>query len=481
MFHKIGYHNKLFYVIEFLLEVFLVLLSYFLLDRLGYVNHFGHDETYHLMRFFASNAVYIVMLVLLLRVFISSITNIPLYITLLRILLAVGITIGFMLTIKVWFGNDQIAVENYFNLAIIQIASLFVLKIILLSILKIVYKNDALIIGTKDEVEEFTKKILSQKLPLQIKYLVFEDDLENKTYFKHIQSILEEVDSIYLTDGLTSAFKDQMIYLCFHLQKPYFIVPRLYEIALSNAFVFHVSDTLVYYVKSMGLTVEQRFMKRFFDIVVASLLLILSLPLLIFTSILIKVTSKGPIFFKQERMTKYNQKFMIYKFRTMKLDAEKDTGPVQSTEEDARLTWIGKILRRIRMDEFPQMINVIKGDMSIVGPRALRVEEVENFMLEDPKFIHRMNVKAGITGYAQVHGKYFTGAKEKLLYDMYYIANYSLIQDFIIILKTFQVILDLSSARGKPREQTFEEVLKSHFMIKQEITSNIIKIQSEGK
>jgi lipopolysaccharide/colanic/teichoic acid biosynthesis glycosyltransferase len=133
------------------------------------------------------------------------------------------------------------------------------------------------------------------------------------------------------------------------------------------------------------------------------------------------------------------------------------------------------------MDEFPQMINVIKGDMSIVGPRALRVEEVEAFTKDDPKFIHRMNVKAGITGFAQVHGKYFTGAKEKLLYDMYYIANYSLVQDFIIILKTFQVIVDVSSSRGKPKDKTLDETLKIYFMKKEELFSNIYQLKREGK
>ena len=132
MFHKIGYHNKLFYVIEFLFEILMVLSSYFILNALGYVNHNGQDETYHLMRFFASNAVYIVLLIILLRVFITSITHIPLSVALFRMLLAVGITIGLMLTIKVWIGNDQISVVNYFNLAVIQVALLFSLKIILL-------------------------------------------------------------------------------------------------------------------------------------------------------------------------------------------------------------------------------------------------------------------------------------------------------------------------------------------------------------
>jgi exopolysaccharide biosynthesis polyprenyl glycosylphosphotransferase len=481
MFHKIGYHNKLFYVIEFLLEILAVFASYFLLNLLGYVNHNGQDQTYHWMRFFASNAVYIVLLIILLRVFITSISQMPLSISLFRTILAVAVTIGLMLTIKVWIGNDLISVRNYFNLALIQVALLFSLKIILLFVLMGMYKNDALIIGPKEEVEGLAKKIFNQKLPVKIKYLIYENGIEDATYLNHIFKLMEDVDSIYLTDGLTSTFKDQLIYRCFNLQKPYFIMPKLYEIALSNAYVFHASDALVYYVRSMGLTIEQRFMKRFFDMIVASTLLILSLPFFILIALIIKISDRGPVFFKQERMTKYNKKFMIYKFRTMKHLAEKDTGPVQSSEDDQRLTLIGKLLRRVRMDEFPQMINVIKGDMSIVGPRALRVEEVEAFSKEDPKFVHRMNVKAGITGYAQVHGKYFTGAKEKLLYDMYYIANYSLIQDFIIILKTFQVILDVSSARGKPRDKTLDETLKIYFMKKEEIISHIYHLKREGK
>ena len=481
MFHKIGYHNKLFYVIEFLLEILVIISSYFLLNLLGYVNHNGEYQTYHLMRFFASNAVYIVLLIILLRVFITSVSQMPLSISLFRTILAIGITIGLMLTIKVWVGNDLISVRNYFNLGLIQVAVFFILKIILLFFLKGIFKNDALIIGPKEEVNALAIKILNQNLPVNIKYLIYENEIEDESYLKHIYDVMENVDSIYLTDGLTSTFKDQLTYRCFHIQKPYFIMPKLYEIALSNAFVFHASDTLVYYVRSMGLTIEQRFLKRFFDIVVASVLLVLSLPFFIFIVLIIKLTDHGPVFFKQQRMTKYNKKFTIYKFRTMKHLAEKDTGPIQSTEHDQRLTFIGKILRRIRMDEFPQMINVIKGDMSIVGPRALRVEEVEAFTKDDPKFIHRMNVKAGITGFAQVHGKYFTGAKEKLLYDMYYIANYSLVQDFIIILKTFQVIVDVSSSRGKPKDKTLDETLKIYFVKKEELFYNIYQLKREGK
>jgi len=481
MFHKIGYQNKLFYVIEFLSEILIILTSYFLLNILGYVNHNGLDETYHWMRFFAFNAVYIVLLIILLRVFITSVSQMPLSVSLFRTILAIGITIGLMLTIKVWVGNDLISVRNYLNLGLIQVALFFSLKLILLLFLIGIYKNDALIIGPKEEVDALAKKILNQKLPVNIKYLIYENGIDDESYLNRIYDVMENVDSIYLTDGLTSTFKDQLTYRCFHLQKPYFIMPKLYEIALSNAFVFHASDALVYYVRSMGLTIEQRFMKRFFDLFVAFTLLILSLPFFFLVALMIKLTDHGPVFFKQERMTKYNKKFMIYKFRTMNHLAEKETGPIQSGEYDHRLTFIGKVLRRIRMDEFPQMINVIKGDMSIVGPRALRVEEVEAFTKEDPKFIHRMNVKAGITGFAQVHGKYFTGAKEKLLYDMYYIANYSLIQDFIIILKTFQVILDLSSARGKPKEKTLDETLKIYFIKKEEIATHIYQLRREGK
>lgn len=183
------------------------------------------------------------------------------------------------------------------------------------------------------------------------------------------------------------------------------------------------------------------FIKRFVDIFLASFFLVLSLPLLIIISFLIKLTSKGPLIFVQERVTLDNKIFRMYKFRTMVDGAENYTGPVISGLNDSRCTRIGKILRKLSFDELPQFINVIKGEMSLVGPRPERLYFINIWKDQIENYNARNTVKAGITGWAQVNGlRGDTSIEERLLYDIYYINNWNLLFDFKIIIKTFFVI-----------------------------------------
>jgi len=154
------------------------------------------------------------------------------------------------------------------------------------------------------------------------------------------------------------------------------------------------------------------------------------------------------VFFTQERVTIDGKKFKIYKFRSMIVDAEKDGHSIPATDNDPRITPVGKIIRKTRFDEFPQLINIIKGDMSIVGPRPERVEHVEEYAKEMPEFRYRTKVKAGLTGYAQIYGKYNTTAYDKLKLDMMYIENYSLRLDFQLIIMTVKVLFMKESTEG---------------------------------
>jgi exopolysaccharide biosynthesis polyprenyl glycosylphosphotransferase len=185
-------------------------------------------------------------------------------------------------------------------------------------------------------------------------------------------------------------------------------------------------------------------LKRISDVVISLIILLLTIPLYILFAIAIKIDSKGPVLFKQERIGMNSKEFNIYKFRSMYLDAEKHTGPVWSTKDDPRVTRVGKILRKLRIDEIPQFFNVLKGEMSLVGPRPERKYFVEMLAQQLPYYKRRLKVRPGITGWAQVKHKYdesIEDVKVKLRYDLFYIENMSLRMDLKILARTLLVIL----------------------------------------
>ena len=170
--------------------------------------------------------------------------------------------------------------------------------------------------------------------------------------------------------------------------------------------------------------------------------LILTSPLWLIFAILIKIEDKGPVFFKQKRMTKNNREFEIIKFRTMKVNVENRS----ASKNDDRITKVGKVLRKIRLDELPQILNILKGDMSVVGPRPEMLENVNAYTEEMPEFALRLRVKAGLTGYAQIYGKYNTSPKDKLILDLMYIENFNIFLDIKLILQTVMVFLKIDDS-----------------------------------
>jgi sugar transferase (PEP-CTERM system associated) len=193
-----------------------------------------------------------------------------------------------------------------------------------------------------------------------------------------------------------------------------------------------------------------RFTKRVFDLFFATVGLILIAPVIPFIALAVKLDSPGPVFFRQMRVGKGEKNFVLYKFRTMCKDAEKGTGAVWARENDPRVTRIGKFLRTTRLDEVPQLFNVLRGDMSFVGPRPERPEFVSDLKEKIPYYSNRHYVKPGATGWAQVkypYGASVEDAEEKLCYDLYYIKNFSLVLDFMIILETVKVVVFGRGAR----------------------------------
>jgi lipopolysaccharide/colanic/teichoic acid biosynthesis glycosyltransferase len=196
------------------------------------------------------------------------------------------------------------------------------------------------------------------------------------------------------------------------------------------------------------LSLSDEFVKRLFDIVISVCVLFLLWPVMFVTAVLIKVYDNGPVLYKQKRLTIHGKMFTVYKFRSMVVDAEGDGVARLAKQKDGRITPVGRIIRKIRIDELPQLFNVIKGDMSIVGPRPERPEIAAQYEKAFPEFSYRLKVKAGLTGYAQVVGRYNTDPYDKLMWDLMYIESYSFLLDIKLILMTIKILFIPESTQG---------------------------------
>lgn len=301
------------------------------------------------------------------------------------------------------------------------------------------YENGELvIIGASDH----TIQTVMEKINPSLKSL----DLNMSEPIKYqdrsaIRAAVRRQAEIFICPDVPEDAKSEIILMCAKQRTVAYIVPQFYEISLYRSRLINLNDLMVFLLDRMALSFEQRLIKRTFDIIFSVLAIILTSPFMLFAAIGTKISSKGPVFFKQERLTIDNKPYNIIKFRTMIQDAESKTGAVISGKNDPRVTKFGKLLRRTKIDELPQFFNVLVGDMSVVGPRSERPEFVTNFEKEIPGYSQRFAVKAGITGLAQVAGNYDTTPQDKLRYDLLYIKNYSILQDIKIIFSTVRAIV----------------------------------------
>jgi exopolysaccharide biosynthesis polyprenyl glycosylphosphotransferase len=220
------------------------------------------------------------------------------------------------------------------------------------------------------------------------------------------------------------------------------VIPSTLELMAAKIHADEALGVPVFALKQFRLTGFNRFIKRFTDVAFAAVLLVILAPILLLVALLIKLTSPGPVLYRQERVGQDGRTFELLKFRSMRHNAEEETGPVFAKENDDRVTPFGRFIRRTSLDEFPQLINVLKGDMSVVGPRPERPYFVEKFASDVPRYIERHKVKSGMTGWAQVHGlRGTTSIARRVEYDLYYIENWSLLFDLRILVRTiYQVI-----------------------------------------
>lgn len=232
-----------------------------------------------------------------------------------------------------------------------------------------------------------------------------------------------------------------------------YTMPKITDVILKGSEQLHLFDTPILLTREYSLTVEQRFFKRMIDLFCALILFIITSPIMLITAIVVKVYDGGPVLYKQTRCTKDRKEFQIMKFRSMRVDAEKDGVARLAAKGDNRITPIGKFIRKVRIDELPQLVNIIKGEMSFIGPRPERPEIIEEYLKVMPEFTFRTKVKAGLAGYAQVYGKYNTTPYDKLKLDLFYVENYSVWLDVKLMLLTLKILFTPDSTEGVDMEQ----------------------------
>ncbi|MEY8390575.1 sugar transferase [Lachnospiraceae bacterium] len=269
--------------------------------------------------------------------------------------------------------------------------------------------------------------------------------------YKALYQKILEYEAVVLCD-LPTKMRNPILKFCFDQGKRTYITPKISDIILTGTEEIHLFDSPLMLSRNRGLTIEQRFVKRTMDIVFSLTAIVISSPVLLLIAAGIKLYDKGPVFYTQERLTRDGEIFKIIKFRSMRTDSEKG-GAQLARKDDDRITPVGRIIRRTHLDELPQIFNILKGDMSFVGPRPEREIIANEYERIIPEFSFRLKVKAGLTGYAQVYGKYNTTPYDKLKLDLTYIETYSVWLDLKLMLMTFKIIFQKENTEGIDKGQ----------------------------
>ncbi|WRS27840.1 exopolysaccharide biosynthesis polyprenyl glycosylphosphotransferase [Oscillospiraceae bacterium MB08-C2-2] len=268
-----------------------------------------------------------------------------------------------------------------------------------------------------------------------------------------LPTIFERIDgySAVIICDVKSIHRNTILKYCYSRSIRVYLTPKISDTIVGGADKIHLFDTPLLLCRNGGLSFEQRLVKRAIDLMVASVALIVASPFMLLICAAIKLHDGGDIIYRQKRLTQNGKVFEIYKFRSMIMDAEGECGARLAEQDDCRITPVGKFIRKIRFDELPQIFNILKGDMSLVGPRPERPEIAVEYEKIMPEFSFRLKVKAGLTGYAQVMGKYNTTPYDKLKLDLMYIEEFSILQDIKLILMTIKILFNRDSTEGIKR------------------------------
>lgn len=301
---------------------------------------------------------------------------------------------------------------------------------------------DVLIIYSGDSIENFKRKLKERKDQFNVSEVV-----SASTDREELKRHIDRYNTVMLWD-IPAGERNSIFKYCYEESKRIYSMPKISDIILNGSTPIHLFDTPLLLTEGNPLEYEERIIKRAVDIMLSILLIIITSPIMLITAIVIKLYDRGPVFYKQIRCTKNSREFEIVKFRSMIVNAESCGVAVLARENDPRITPVGRFIRKCRIDELPQLFNVLKGDMSFVGPRPERPEFIKKFRETMPEFAYRMKVRAGITGYAQLYGKYNTLPYDKLKFDLYYIEQYSIWLDIKLMILTLKILFTKESTEG---------------------------------
>ena len=426
-------------VAETLLEVVILTLAYYIAWKKGYdLEYFAYKGKYVLMGVYA---------VLLYALFLNS--ECTMFGQLHRVDLIMGQIISICLVNIITYcqlcliGNAVLPPSPILILTAVDIVIAIVLILAYTSLYHRLYApHDMLLIYGHRRGVELKIKMDTRKDKYNISGLISSDE----GYDKIIQEI-PKYDAVILND-VPAQMRNDLLKFCYRYRVRTYVAPKLTDIMLRGARNITLFDTPLLLVKGTGLTPAERVVKRTMDIFISAIvLLILALPMLLIAAA-IKLEDGGPVFYRQKRLTRNGREFDILKFRSMIVDAEKYDGAVLATDNDPRITKVGKFMRPFRIDELPQLLNILKGDMSIVGPRPERKVIADEYCADIPEFAYRLKVRGGLTGYAQIYGKYNTSAYDKLRLDLMYIENYSLLLDIKLMILTVRILFSKESTEG---------------------------------
>ena len=330
----------------------------------------------------------------------------------------------------------------------VSVVMLYLFRVLIFNLYrKYATTKRVMIVGKESEV---IPAIFNFKSSKTTRHIVTHVVLSN--YYNNVFDHIDDFDIVYLASQIDETDKLKIYDLLMRANKKLFLNSKFENLVMVNPNIMNFEDESIIETSDFKIPADQAVIKRGLDIIMASVLLVVASPVMLITAILIKLTSPGPVFYRQVRITKGGEEFEILKFRSMSTSAESKSGPVIATKNDARVTFIGKYIRSLRIDELPQLINVLKGEMSMIGPRPERPFFVNQFQEQNPHYYLRHNVQAGITGYAQVYGKYASDFNSKLNFDLIYIKRYSIILDFKIFLQTIKILFDKVSSSGVDEE-----------------------------
>ncbi len=316
---------------------------------------------------------------------------------------------------------------------------------------KLVYKKtcrgrNCLLFYSTDDPEYIKDKFEQRKDQFIVKNAVSVQDIESFD-----KNELKNYDSVIIA-YMPSDYRNEILKMCFEVGVEVIISPKVSDVLVRGARELNIIDQPLYVLSDSAMSIGEGIIKRIFDIAFSAFGLIVASPVMLLTALAIKIEDGGPVFYKQNRCTIGGREFKIIKFRSMIVNAEKNNKAQLASKNDSRITKVGAFIRATRIDELPQLINIIKGDMSVVGPRPERKELIDDYSKYVEAFPYRMKVKAGLTGYAQLFGKYNSNPYNKLLFDLMYVQKFSILLDFELILLTLKIVFIKESTEGVDEE-----------------------------